>query len=86
MRHHLASLGARELSALRVGANGMRVKISPEALATLRQMPNVLSVAPVTLHFPDNAQSVPWIGTQAFWDAVGTGAMIRFGMVRTEKA
>ena len=83
MRNTLASLGATELSALRVGANGMRVKISPRQLADLKQMPNVLSVAPVIQHYPDNAQSVPWIGTQAFWDTVGTGEGISVGIIDT---
>jgi len=83
MRNTLASLGATELSALRVGANGMRVKINPRQLADLKQMPNVLSVAPVIQHYPDNAQSVPWIGTQAFWDAVGTGEGISIGVIDT---
>ena len=83
MRNTLASLGTTELSALRVGANVMRVKISPRQLADLKQMPNVLSVAPVIQHYPDNAQSVPWIGTQAFWDAVGTGEGISVGIIDT---
>ncbi|MDH3806578.1 MAG: S8 family serine peptidase, partial [Gammaproteobacteria bacterium] len=83
MRNSLVSLGATELSALRVGANGMRVKISPRQLADLKQMPNVLSVAPVIQHYPDNAQSVPWIGTQAFWDTVGTGEGISVGIIDT---
>ncbi len=83
MRNSLASLGATELSALRVGANGMRVKISPQQLADLKQMPHVLSVAPVIKHYPDNAQSVPWIGTQAFWDTVGTGEGISIGIIDT---
>jgi len=83
MRNTLASLGARELSALRVGANGLRVKMNPQAIASLRQMPNVLSVSTVTVHYPDNAQSVPWIGTQAFWDMVGTGEGISIGVIDT---
>jgi len=83
MRNTLASFGATELSALRVGANGLRVKVSPQAIAGLRQMPNVRSVAPVTLHYPDNAQSVPWIGSQAFWDTVGTGEGISIGIIDT---
>ena len=81
MRSQLASLGATELSALRVGANGMRVKVNSESLAALEQLSNVRSVAPVTRHTIDNAQSVPWIGTQAFWDTVGTGEGISIGVI-----
>ena len=83
MRSQLAALGATELSALRVGANGMRVKINPESLAALASMSNVRSVAPVTLHTIDNAQSVPWIGTETFWNTVGTGEGISIGVIDT---
>ena len=83
MRSTLASLGARELSSLRVGANGLRVRMNPQAIADLRRMPGVLSVGPVTVHYPDHEQSVPWIGTPAFWDMVGTGEGISVGIIDT---
>ena len=83
MRNYLAGLGAKEESALRVGANGVRIKIDASALADIRALPGVRSVAPVVQHELDNAQSVPWIGSQDFWDTIGTGEGVSVGIIDT---
>lgn len=80
---YLAKYGAQEQSSLRVGANGMRIKVDASSLAAIRAIPGVVSVAPVTRHELDNAQSVPWIGTQDFWDAIGTGEGVSIGIIDT---
>ncbi len=83
IRAALAASGARELSSLRVGANGLRVMVPQQNLAMLKQLPGVRSVAPVTLHTIENAQSVPWIGAPEFWAALGTGEGVSIGVIDT---
>jgi subtilisin family serine protease len=83
MRNYLAGLGAKEESALRVGANGVRIKIDASALADIRALPGVRTVAPVIQHELDNIQSVPWIGSQDFWDTIGTGEGVSVGIIDT---
>ena len=67
IRRLLASLGAQELSSLRVGANGLRIRIDVRRLSEIRGLPGVVSVAPVTRHKPSLARSVPWVGAPAVW-------------------
>lgn len=83
MRNYLAGLGAKQESALRVGANGVRIKIDASTLADIRAIPGVRTVAPVIQHELDNAASVPWIGTQDFWDTIGTGEGVSVGIIDT---
>jgi subtilisin family serine protease len=79
----LQSLGARVLSAHRVGANGFRVLVKPSELAQLKRLPGVRSVGRVALHRPDNAESVPWIGAPAVWNSVGKGEGVKIGIIDT---
>ena len=58
----LAALGVKELSRLRVGDNGFRVRVDASRVDELRNIIGVTAVAKVTLHTPDLARSVPWIG------------------------
>ena len=83
MRNYLASFGAKEESSLRVGANGLRIKVDASTLADIRAIPGVRTVSPVTRHELDNARSVPWIGTQDFWDTIGTGEGVSVGIIDT---
>jgi subtilisin family serine protease len=82
-RKHLTRLGARELTALRVGVNGFRVKVNPGQIERLRALPGVRSVAPVTLHKPDLVYSVPWIGSPAVWSSLGNGDGITVAVLDT---
>jgi len=82
-RPALEGLGAQILAAQRVGANGFRVKVRAGDVAVLRSMPGVRSVGRVEIHKPDNAQSVPWIGAPAVWEALGRGEHVRIGIVDT---
>ncbi len=79
----LSSYGAKEQSSLKVGANGIRIKVDAASLAEIRALSGVRSVSPVTRHELDNAQSVPWIGSQDFWDSIGTGEGISVGIIDT---
>jgi subtilisin family serine protease len=83
MLKSLAKFGAREQSALRVGANGLRIKVDAASLADIKNLPGVVSVAPVVRHELHNVDSVPWIGTQDFWDTVGTGEGVSIGIIDT---
>ncbi|MDX2418632.1 MAG: S8 family serine peptidase [Xanthomonadales bacterium] len=83
MLKSLSKYGAQEQSSLRVGANGIRIKVDAASLANIRAIPGVRSVSPVTRHELDNAQSVPWIGSQEFWDTIGTGEGISVGIIDT---
>lgn len=79
----LESFGAEKQSALRVGANGIRIKVDASSLAAIKALPGVRTVSPVMKHELDNAQSVPWIGTQDFWDTIGTGEGVSIGIIDT---
>jgi len=80
----LAKLGAKEESSLRVGANGVRIKVDATTLGQIKALPGVRTVSPVTQHVLDNAQSVPWIGSQEFWDTYGlTGEGVSIGIIDT---
>ena len=72
-RTTLDSLGARVLSAQRVGANGLRVNVKASELAALRAMPGVRSVGRVHRYQLDNVDSVPWIGSPEVWASSGKG-------------
>ena len=83
-RQLLANYDATELSALRVGANGLRVRVPASELSGLRALPGVKSVGRVELHTPDNIDSVPWIGAPAVWSGLGLqGENVSIGVIDT---
>lgn len=81
MRGAVTDTGAEILSSQRVGANGFRIKVKPDQVENLKQLPGVRSVGRVELHTLDNAQSVPWIGAPAVWAALNKGAGIKIGII-----
>ena len=82
-RTTLDSLGARVLSAQRVGANGLRVNVKASELAALRAMPGVRSVGRVHRYQLDNVDSVPWIGSPEVWASSGKGEGVSIGVIDT---
>ena len=83
-RSQIAGLGAEELSALRVGANGLRMRVPANQVANLKSLAGVISVGRVELHTIDNAESVPWIGALRAAQNFGlTGKGIRIGIIDT---
>jgi minor extracellular serine protease Vpr len=83
-RQHLASLGATELGALRVGANGLRLRIGADQLDALKSLPGVRTVGRVRLQHLTNITSVPWIGAPAVWNALhAKGEHIKIGIIDT---
>jgi minor extracellular serine protease Vpr len=77
----LAGYGAEILSAQRVAANGLRVKVRPSEISALRALRGVRSVGRVELHTLDNIDSVPWVGAPEVWDTVGRGERIKIGII-----
>jgi subtilisin family serine protease len=67
MRAAIESYGAKELSALKVGANGVRVLVDESQIENLRALPGVRSVGRVTKFKMDNITSVPAIGAPVVW-------------------
>jgi len=83
-RQLLANYAATELSALRVGANGLRLRVPVSELSGLRALPGVKSVGRVELHTPDNIDSVPWIGAPDVWSSLGLqGEDVSIGIIDT---
>jgi minor extracellular serine protease Vpr len=81
-RQQLAGYQARELSHLRVGANGLRVVVPASAIDSIRKLPGVVSVGPVEKHRPDNIESVPSIGAPNVWANLGVkGEGVRIGVI-----
>ncbi|MDT8449269.1 MAG: S8 family serine peptidase [Wenzhouxiangellaceae bacterium] len=61
-----------------------RARTGPGQIRQIRQMPGVVSVHPVELHQPLNADSVPWIGAPEAWaDPGATGAGVTIGVIDT---
>lgn len=81
MKSLIASQGAEILSAQRVAANGLRVKVRASQIASLRSLPGVRSVGRVELHKLDNIDSVPWIGAPAVWAALQSGKGVKIGII-----
>ncbi|MDB6160653.1 MAG: putative in family peptidase [Gammaproteobacteria bacterium] len=83
-RQYLASVGATELGALRVGANGLRLRINADQLDTLKSLPGVRTVGRVQLQHLTNITSVPWIGAPAVWNTLhAKGEHIKIGIIDT---
>jgi subtilisin family serine protease len=83
-RQYLASMGATELGALRVGANGLRLRINADQLDALKSLPGVRTVGRVTLQHLTNITSVPWIGAPAVWKTLhAKGEHIKIGIIDT---
>jgi subtilisin family serine protease len=81
-RSQLAGTDYQELSALRVGANGLRLRVAASDIENLKAMPGVLSVGRVEIHKLDNAESVPWIGAvRAAQNSGLTGRGIKVGII-----
>lgn len=81
-RRRLRALGATELSRMRVGANGIRMRVNAAELEALKELPGVSSVGRVTVHYMDNADSVPWIGALAVAETLAVrGEGIRIGVI-----
>jgi subtilisin family serine protease len=84
VRPQLEQAGAQVLSALRVGANGFRVRVPAGAIPQLMQIPGVTGVARVAHHTPTNETSVPWIGAPEVWETYGaTGEGITIAVIDT---
>ena len=77
----LAQHGAEILSAQRVAANGLRIKVRPSEIPRLRNLPGVRSVGRVEIHKLDNIDSVPWIGAPAVWERYGRGEGVKIGII-----
>ncbi len=79
MRGVLASHGATLLSSLKVGANGLRVRVAASEVASIRDLPGVRSVGRVVRYRANNITSVPSIGAPEVWQkykAKGKGVTI----------
>ena len=79
----LESLGATELSTQRVGANGFRVLVRADQVASLVGMPGVRSVGRVVTHEISNVTSVPWAGGAAVNASGFTGTGVKIGIIDT---
>jgi subtilisin family serine protease len=67
MRNVLAAHGATLLSSLKVGANGLRVRVPANEIANIKDLPGVRSVGRVVRYRPTNITSVPAIGAPEVW-------------------
>lgn len=83
-RQYLASVGATELGALRVGVNGLRLRINADQLDALKNLPGVRTVGRVQLQHLTNITSVPWIGAPEVWNTLhAKGEHIKIGIIDT---
>ncbi|MDX2416297.1 MAG: S8 family serine peptidase [Xanthomonadales bacterium] len=79
----LASMGADELSSMRVGDNGLKVRIDASKIDAIRGIFGVTNVTKVTRHTPDLSRSVPWIGADVVQSDGNDGAGIVIAVIDT---
>ena len=79
----LAALGARELSRLRAGDNGIRIQVDASNIEGIRSIAGVTAVVPVTRHTPNLERSVPWIGAAAVQAGGVDGTGITIAIIDT---
>jgi len=79
----LLALGAKQLSSLRVGDNGIRVRIDASQLQGIRSIAGVTAVAPLAVHTPNLSRSVPWIGAAAVQAAGFDGSGTTIAIIDT---
>jgi len=70
-RSQLNAIGATELSALRIGANGIKARVRASDIESLKRMPGVRSVGRVEVHELANSFSVPSVGAPQVWEQLG---------------
>jgi len=79
----LSSMGVEVLSSMRVGANGLRIKSSLSNMQALMAIPGIKSIAPVILHKPTLAKSIPWMNVPQVWQQLETGKNVRVAIIDT---
>lgn len=79
----LQGLGARIDGSLRVGANGIIVRVKLRDLPQIKQLPGVQAVTQILPQKPTLERSVPWIGAPQVWSAFGDGAGVRIAIIDT---
>lgn len=83
VRSQLAALGATELSRMRAGDNGFRIRVNADLLEGIRSISGVSTVAPVTIHTLDTSRSVPWIGADFVQDLGIDGSNVTIAVIDT---
>ncbi len=81
LRPALEARGARVVGSLRVGVNGLRLRVKPSELAALRALPGVRSVGWVTRYRPLLQDSVPWVGAPAVQQKVAGGKGVSIAII-----
>jgi uncharacterized repeat protein (TIGR01451 family) len=84
-----APINAQEMFRLSKALNAIAVMVDPAQMDQIRLLPGIKSVRRMTLEYPTNATSVPFIGAPPVWgNAVGlgrniTGAGVKIGIIDT---
>ncbi len=81
--NQLASLGATEMSRLRVGDNGLHVRIDASQLDSIKNIAGVSAVTKVIQYRPTLVKSVPWIGASAVQNAGNDGSGTTIAIIDT---
>lgn len=81
----IRGLGATILAQYQVALNGIKVQIARGKLGDLAAVRGVTAVLEVAVHEPDNATSVPFIGTPAAWNGAAgfRGESIKVAIIDT---
>ena len=79
----LAALGAREISRMRVGDNGIHVRVDASQIQNIRNIAGVAAVARIVQYRPNLTRSVPWIGADVVQAAGNTGADVTIAVIDT---
>jgi len=77
----LSALGAEGLSSMRVGDNGLKIRINSSQLDNIRNIVGVAAVTKVTRYTPNLSRSVPWIGAADVQSGGNDGAGITIAII-----
>ena len=69
LKSQIVAAGGTILSQFQSALNGIKVQIAVSKREQLSKMPGVIALLPVHEDFPENATSVPYIGTPTVWAA-----------------
>ncbi len=79
----LQALGAETLSRLRVGDNGLRIRIDSSQLENIRNIAGVSAVTKVTQYHTTLSKSVGWIGADVVQNAGNDGSGVVIAVIDT---
>jgi subtilisin family serine protease len=81
LRPQIEALGGTVLGSFKYAYNGLKVRIDPDKLGQLAQLPGVVGVHPARLVQRSHANSLPLLGVPGVWDLAVKGNGVRIAVI-----